>query len=63
MKVFVDPYACCLNGECVSAAPTVFRMEGEELAYDPSPPVSERSAVEDAIAGCPTQAISVDTDA
>ena len=63
MKVTVDRMACGLNGECVLAAPNVFRFDDDgELEYDERPAESERAAVEDAVASCPMAAISLDED-
>jgi ferredoxin len=59
MKVSVDFDLCSSNGECTFAAPDVFRLVDGELEFDPSPPDSERAAVEDAALACPMQAINV----
>lgn len=59
MKVTVDPSLCTLNAECTLAAPDVFRIGNGELSYVEHPDESERSAVEDAVASCPNQAISI----
>lgn len=60
MRVEVDRVVCGLNGECVLAAPDVFRLDDEgELAYAASPDESQRAAVEEAVDACPMQAISL----
>lgn len=59
MRLNVDRDLCCVNGECAYAAPNVFRVEDDELVYDAEPEPSERAAVEDAVMGCPMQAISI----
>ena len=59
MRVEVDRDVCSLNGECVLAAPDVFRIVDGELVYDASPGESERAAVEEAVDACPTMAITL----
>jgi ferredoxin len=59
MKIVVDNDVCSSNGECTFAAPTVFRLDDGKLNFDPTPDESDRSAVEDAVLACPTQAITV----
>lgn len=64
MKIFVDPEICQGHGRCAFVAETVFSLDSDLLlSYDESPDESLRSAVEEAIAGCPTQAISELPDA
>ncbi|WP_433559378.1 ferredoxin [Pseudonocardia xinjiangensis] len=60
MRVVVDLNRCLSYGQCVFAAPPVFRWSGEEsLEYDYAPDESLRGPVERAAAACPVQAISV----
>jgi ferredoxin len=63
MRVSVDPNVCAQHGECVAAAPAVFRFdENGDLEWLEHPP-SELEA--DAAYGatvCPTMAITVDDD-
>jgi ferredoxin len=59
MKIVVDPEICQSHGQCAFVAPSVFRLDSDlVLAYEERPDESLRAAVEEAIAGCPTQAIS-----
>jgi ferredoxin len=58
MKISVDSEACQGHGRCAFVAPGVFSLDSDlELTYNPSPDASERADVEEAIAGCPEQAI------
>jgi ferredoxin len=60
MRVVVDLNRCQSYGQCVYAAPTVFRMHGDEsLEYDYAPDEVLRRQVERAAAACPVQAISL----
>jgi ferredoxin len=61
MKLVVDLNRCQSYGQCVFAAPTVFRFHSEEaLEYDYDPDDALRVKVERAVAACPVKAISVD---
>ncbi|GAA4837993.1 ferredoxin [Saccharopolyspora rosea] len=61
MRVLVDLNRCQAYGQCVYAAPGVFRFRGREsLEYDHVPGDDARREVERAAAACPMQAISVD---
>ena len=64
MKVRVDPDLCEANGVCVSFAPEVFELQEDDTlrVLIPMPPEEWRSAVEDAVAGCPRAAIRIDDD-
>lgn len=60
LKVMVDLNRCQGYGQCCFAAPTVFRLHGEEaLEYDPGPDDSARLQVMRAAKACPVQAISL----
>ncbi|MGW2918796.1 ferredoxin [Streptomyces angustmyceticus] len=57
-RLVVDLNRCQSYGQCVYAAPTVFRFHGEEaLEYDYAPDPRTRREVERAAAACPVQAI------
>lgn len=61
MKVIVDLELCQDHGQCVIAAPEVFRMdENSKLVYDADPDESMRQYVEDAVDVCPLQAITIE---
>ena len=60
MRIVVDLNKCQSYGQCVYAAPTVFRLQGEEsLEYDYAPDDALREQVERAAAACPVQAILI----
>ncbi|QBD83550.1 ferredoxin [Ktedonosporobacter rubrisoli] len=60
MKIVVDLNRCQSYGQCVFAAPNVFRFHGEEsLEFDYAPDDQQRIQVERAAAACPVQAISI----
>jgi ferredoxin len=60
MRVVVDLNRCQSYGQCVYAAPAVFRFRGtESLEYDHVPDVESDRAVERAALACPVQAITV----
>jgi ferredoxin len=60
MKVNVDKSLCVLTGNCAMAAERVFRIEGTELEYKPSPGEPDHAAVREAVEDCPVQAISLE---
>jgi ferredoxin len=60
MRVLVDLNRCQSYGQCVFAAPVVFRFHGEEsLEYDYAPDDSLSEQVARAAAACPVQAITI----
>lgn len=62
MRVSVDRAVCIGAGMCVNAAPAVFEMDDDGLAYgsqDDVPEV-ERAVVDDAAAMCPVGAIRIE---
>jgi ferredoxin len=60
MRIVVDLNRCQSYAQCVYAAPTVFRMHGEEsLEYDYAPDDTLRAQVERAAVACPVQAITI----
>jgi ferredoxin len=60
VRVVVDRDLCCTYAQCVATAPDVFRIEDEQLVYDPTPDEELRSVVEEAVQGCPAQAIRLE---
>jgi ferredoxin len=61
MRIVVDLTRCQSYGQCVFAAPTVFRFHGPEaLEYDYEPDETQREQVLWAAAACPVHAISLD---
>jgi ferredoxin len=60
MRVVVDLNRCQSYGQCVFAAPTVFRFRGEEsLEYDHVPDEDADRNVRRAALACPVQAITL----
>ena len=60
MRIIVDLVRCQSYGQCVYAAPTVFRFNGEaSLEFDYAPDDALREQVERAVAACPVQAIRI----
>ena len=60
MRIIVDLIRCQSYGQCVYAAPSVFRFNGEEsLEFDYAPDDVLREEVERAVAACPVQAIRI----
>jgi len=60
MRVLVDLNRCQSYGQCVYAAPEVFRFRGEEsLEYDHVPDAEFDRTVERAALACPVQAITL----
>ncbi|MFF4186767.1 ferredoxin [Streptomyces sp. NPDC001691] len=61
MKVAVDMDKCQDHGQCVFAAPDVFRLDDNgHLAYLADPGDAFRADVEDAADVCPMQAIRIE---
>jgi ferredoxin len=62
MKVKVDRTKCSGIGLCEMAAPTIYQVgdDGQSHVLKDEAAVQELSAVEDAIAGCPTGALSIE---
>lgn len=61
MRIVVDRTKCSGIGLCEMTAPNVFEVgdDGQSVAINENPPESERAVVEEAIANCPTGALSV----
>jgi ferredoxin len=59
VRIVVDRDECAQMGECTLAAPDAFSLATGELVYDATPDEAERAAVEEAVAACPMQAISL----
>jgi ferredoxin len=61
MKIVVDMDKCQDHGQCVFAAPDVFRLdEAGHLAYVSDPDDSLREDAEEAADVCPLQAIRIE---
>ncbi|MBB5136807.1 ferredoxin [Thermocatellispora tengchongensis] len=61
MKVVVDMDKCQDHGQCVFAAPDVFRLDDAgHLTYVAEPGEASRADVEEAADVCPLQAIRIE---
>jgi ferredoxin len=62
MKVKVDTTKCSGIGLCEMTAPTVYEVgdDGQSHVLKDKPSADELPAVKDAIAGCPTGALSIE---
>ncbi|MGW6054994.1 ferredoxin [Streptomyces sp. NPDC055189] len=61
LKVTVDLDVCQDHGQCVFAAPDVFKLDEDgHLAYAETPDEALRADVEDAADVCPLQAIRIE---
>lgn len=59
VAVLVDRALCDNHGQCVFAAPAVFRFDDDEhLQYDPAPQTTHLTEVQDAAGACPVRAIT-----
>lgn len=61
VKIVVDFDRCQSNALCMSAAPEIFEVRDDGYLYvlNEEPGDDQRSAVEEAVRLCPTQAISL----
>jgi ferredoxin len=62
MKVIVDEDKCCGFAACLSIAPDIFDMDGQNIAtvLDAEPRPDQYEAVRAAAAACPTAAILIE---
>lgn len=62
MKVKVDRTKCSGIGLCEMTAPTVFEVgqDGQSHVINAAPTDEERSAAEEAVTNCPTEALSIE---
>lgn len=60
MLIKVDFNVCADHGQCAITAPEIFRIDDEgNLVFDANPDEILRADAEDAVNGCPEQAISI----
>jgi ferredoxin len=64
MRVRVDRDLCISAGNCVANAPTVFKLDGEEIAVvlDPAGVTAEEHVLWSVAKDCPTAAIILEDD-
>ena len=64
MKIVLDEAKCSSLGMCESVAPDFFEVgdDGELNLLDVTPPADQRELIEEAVAACPTGALSLEED-
>jgi ferredoxin len=64
MRIVVNYDLCESNAVCMSVAPDVFEVRDDDFLYvlDEHPPEALRPKMEEAVARCPKQAISLADD-
>jgi len=62
MRIVLDESKCSSLGMCESVAPEVFEVgdDGALTVLNPSPPEDQRALMEEAVAACPTAALSIE---
>lgn len=62
MKIVLDETKCSSLGMCESVAPDFFEVgdDGELNLLDVTPPAGQRELIEEAVAACPTGALSIE---
>ncbi len=62
MKVRIDASKCRGIGMCEMTAPAVFELGEDGLSHtiNAEQPETERAAIEEAVAKCPTSALSIE---
>lgn len=62
MKIVLDENKCSSLGMCESVAPEVFEVgdDGALTVLNTTPPEDQRARMEDAVAACPTAALSIE---
>jgi ferredoxin len=62
VRIVLDENKCSSLGMCESVAPDFFEV-GDDGALDllnPTPPEDQRALMEEAVAACPTSALSIE---
>ena len=64
MRIVVDFDLCESNAVCMGIAPEVFEVRDDDFLYilNETPPEDLRPKIEEAVARCPKQAISIAED-
>lgn len=62
MKIVLDENKCSSLGMCESVAPDFFEVgdDGALNVLNPTPPEDQRALMEEAVAACPTNALSIE---
>lgn len=61
MRIVLDEDRCSSLGMCESVAPDFFEVgdDGALVLLDPTPAEDKRALMEEAVAACPTNALSI----
>ena len=64
MRIVHDKELCANHGQCVGAAPELFKFgdDGSLVVINPNPPEELREAAVDAVDICPVQALAIVED-
>lgn len=64
MRIVHDKDLCANHGQCVGAAPELFKFadDGSLIVIDANPPEELREAAQDAVDICPVQALAIVED-
>ena len=62
MRIVLDENKCSSLGMCESVAPDFFEVgdDGALTLLNPTPPDDQRALMEQAVAACPTAALSIE---
>ena len=62
MRIVLDETKCSSLGMCEAVAPDVFEVgdDGALVVLDPTPADDRRALIEEAVAACPTGALSIE---
>ena len=62
MKIVVDFDKCDSNGVCCGVAPDLFELDDQNFLVikQEEPGEDQRASLEEAVRGCPTEAISIE---
>ncbi len=62
MRIVLDENKCSSLGMCESVAPNFFEVgdDGALKLLNPAPPGDQRALMEEAVAACPTSALSIE---
>ena len=62
MRIVLDESKCSSLGMCEGVAPDVFEVgdDGALRVLQPTPPGDRRAQMEEAVAACPTAALSIE---
>jgi ferredoxin len=63
MRVVKDEHRCMASGYCCSAVPEIFQLrDGDMVILEPQPDAALWEGVREAVANCPSEALSIVED-